>query len=317
MRYPLFFMLENLYMHIDPFSDLLRLMNARSVTSGGLIAGGRWALEIPPPNGVKFWGVARGVCWLKINGAKHPMRLEAGEVVMMTAPRGLVIASELSAPRTALDDMLLTRNGPIAYLGEGDDFFMIGGNVELEHTHADLLLSTLPPYLHITAQSPRSPTLLWLLKQLISESAENLPGASSASSQLAQLLFIQILRAHAESVQHGVPGWLRAVNDKRLAPALRLIHNEPGRTWQLDELARAAAMSRAAFAAYFRSVAGIAPVAYLTAWRIRLAQRALREEQVSLGELAGRLGYGSDSAFSSAFKRLTGVSPKHYRADGR
>lgn len=313
MRYSLVFMRENPNLMIDPFSDLLRLLNARSVASGGLIAGGAWALEVPAPKEVKFWGVARGSCWMNIQGAKTAIRLDAGEVLLMTAPHPLVIASDLQAPRTSLDELLSTREGPIAYLGHGEEVYMIGGNVKLEHANAPLLLGALPPYIHVGAQSPRSPTLLWLLKQLISESAENQPGASAVSSQLAHLMFIQILRAHAESATQQVPGWLRAVSDKRLEPALRLIHNDPARTWQLDELAAAAAMSRAAFAAYFKAVAGIAPVAYLTAWRMRLAQRALREEQVSLAALADRLGYASDSAFSNAFKRLTGMSPKHYR----
>lgn len=313
MLYALVFMLENLFMATDPFSDLLWLMNARTVASGGLIAGGRWALEIPPPKGVKFWGVARGSCLLKIKGVKRPIRLESGEVLLMAAPSSLVIASDLKSPRTTLEDLLRTREGAIAYLGDSDDFFMIGGNVELAVANEDLLLGALPPYIHIRSGSARSETLLWLLKQLICESEENLPGASAASSQLAHLMFIQILRAYVESAPQMLAGWLRVVSNNRLAPALRLIHSDPGRTWQLSELATAAAMSRAAFAAYFKEVAGIAPVAYLTAWRMRLAQRALREERVSLSELGGRLGYSSDSAFSGAFKRFTGLSPKHFR----
>jgi len=231
----------------------------------------------------------------------------------MTAPKSLVIASDFNAPRTTLEDLLRTREGAISYLGASDDFFMIGGSVELAHSNSDLLLGALPPYIHIKAESARSETLLWLLRQLIAESEENLPGASTASSQLAHLMFIQILRAYIEGEPQMLPGWLRAASDKRLAPALRLIHSDPGRTWRLSELATAAAMSRAAFAGYFKDVAGIAPVSYLTAWRMRLAQRALSEERVSLSELAGRLGYSSDSAFSGAFKRFTGLSPKHFR----
>lgn len=311
--YPLLFMLESLIMTIDPFADLLWMMNARTVASGGLIAGGKWALKIPAPDNVKFWGVARGSCWLKIKGVKKAIRLQCGEVVLMTAPQPVVIASDLNAPQTNLEDMLNTREGPIAYLGTGDDFFMIGGNVQLAHANSDLLLNALPAHIHISAASPRSPSLLWLLRHLMDERGEDMPGASAASSQLAHLLFIQILRAHAEDGGQMDAGWFKAVSDKRLAPALRLIHSDPARTWQLNELAVASAMSRASFAAYFKSVAGISPVAYLTAWRMRLAQRALREEHVSLISLADRLGYSSDSAFSNAFKRITGVSPRHYR----
>ncbi|WP_342655380.1 AraC family transcriptional regulator [Pseudomonas sp. F3-2] len=300
-------------MHADPFSDLLWMMNARTVASGGLMAGGRWALDIPAPDNVKFWGVARGSCWLKIKGVRKPIHLQCGEVVLMTAAQPVIIASDLKAPRMALRDLLSSRQGAIAYLGSGEEFFMIGGNVQLAHANADLLLNALAGHVHISAESRRAPSLLWLLNRMIEEREEDMPGASAASSQLAHLLFIQILRAHLEGGGRVDPGWLKAVSDKRLAPALRLIHSDPGRTWPLETLARASAMSRAAFSAYFKSVAGISPVAYLTAWRMKLAERALREERVSLSALAQRLGYGSDSAFSNAFKRLTGVSPSHYR----
>jgi len=104
-----------------------------------------------------------------------------------------------------------------------------------------------------------------------------------------------------------------AVGDRQLAPALKLMHSDPGRSWQLGELAKAAAMSRTTFALHFKEVAGIAPLAYLTAWRMRLAERALREERTPTSVLARSLGYTSESAFNNAFKRVTGQPPKRYR----
>jgi transcriptional regulator GlxA family with amidase domain len=109
-------------------------------------------------------------------------------------------------------------------------------------------------------------------------------------------------------------GWLRALGDKRLAPALRLMHGDPSRAWQLEELARATAMSRTTFALHFKTAAGVGPLTYLTQWRMRLAQRALREENVSVAVLARSLGYTSESAFSHAFKRIIGAPPKRYRS---
>src|SRR5262249_8514110 len=97
--------------------------------------------------------------------------------------------------------------------------------------------------------------------------------------------------------------------DRRLAPALRLMHGEPGRAWQLAELAKAAAMSRTAFALHFKATAGMAPRAYLTAWRMRLAERALREQGTPVAVLAHALGYASGSASTTAFKGLPGKAP--------
>ena len=109
------------------------------------------------------------------------------------------------------------------------------------------------------------------------------------------------------------PGWLRALADPRVAPALRLMHGHPDRAWHLEELARSCAMSRTSFALHFRNVAGVAPLTYLAEWRMRLAERALREEKTPVASVARSLGYTSESAFSNAFKRIIGISPTAYR----
>jgi AraC-like DNA-binding protein len=306
------FMRESLNMLNDPFSDLLQLISARSVLSGGLVAGGSWAIAFPAADTVKFWGVLKGGCWLVMEGEAAPIRVEDGDVFLLSAPRSHVLASDLNATPVDLDQVLQGRVGTIVQHGSGDDFFMIGGKVELQADNGPLLRDALPPLIHVRAGSASTQTLRWLLEQLVQEREELRPGAAVASAQLAHLMFIQILRAHFESGV-GLAGSLRALGDKRLAPALRLMHDDPGRTWQLGELAKAAAMSRATFAAYFKTIAGIAPMAYLTQWRMRLAERVLREEQTSVIVLAQSLGYTSQSAFSNAFKRVTGCSPLHYR----
>jgi AraC-like DNA-binding protein len=93
---------------------------------------------------------------------------------------------------------------------------------------------------------------------------------------LAQLLFIQLLRAHLAASGPLDAGWLRALGDPRIAPALRLMHGEPGRNWPLTELAKACAMSRTTFATHFKAVAGVPPLTYLADWRMRLTGRVWR-----------------------------------------
>ncbi|MEO6677266.1 MAG: AraC family transcriptional regulator [Pseudomonas sp.] len=297
----------------DAFSEFLSLMSARSVMSGGLKAGGKWAISLPASDRIKFWGVARGNCWLVMEGEGEAVRVEEGDVFLLCVPRSHVLASDLETEPVDLAQVLEGRTGVIAHHGQGDEFFMIGGKVELDVESAQLLLDALPPLIHIRGSSSHAPRLHWLLNQLVQEREEDLPGASVATAQLAHLMFIQILRAWLATAEPLTAGWLHAVSDKRLAPALRLMHGEPGRAWQLDTLAKAAAMSRATFAAYFKTVAGIAPMAYLTQWRMRLAVRALRQDQTPVGVLAQSLGYASESAFSHAFKRVTGHSPKRFR----
>ncbi len=125
-----------------------------------------------------------------------------------------------------------------------------------------------------------------------------------------------MLRVHLDTGTEIPSGWLRAIGDRRLAPALRLMHGAPGRAWRLNELAAASAMSRTAFCVHFRSVAGMAPLTWLTQWRMRMARRALIDEKTPITVLAAKLGYASESAFSSAFKRVAGMSPSDYRRAG-
>jgi AraC-like DNA-binding protein len=204
-----------------------------------------------------------------------------------------------------------------AKLGDGSDFAHIGGHVLLDPASGRLLADVLPPWIHVPAASPQATAFRWLLDQLVEERATELPGAQLASAQLAQLLFIQILRAHLKTSDPMPAGWLRAMGDSRIAPALRLMHGDPGRAWHLDELAKACAMSRTTFAFHFRTVAGVAPLTYLTEWRMRLAERALREEVTPVAVVGQSLGYTSESAFSTAFRRVTGNSPKAYRNAAR
>lgn len=301
-------------MTADPFSDVLKIANAQSVVSGGFTAGGPWAIRFPPPSKIKFFGVVKGNCWLRIDGEDLPVGLEAGDVGLLSAQRSFVFAGDLSAVPVDAKRVFTTDVGMIAKLGDGDDCFLIGGHVELDSASGWLLADVLPPLIHVRAASPQATVLQWLLDQLVRERSAELPGASVASAQLAHLMFIQILRAHLETAGPLVGGWLRAVSDKRLAPALRLMHGDPGRSWQLEELAKAAAMSRTTFASHFKTVAGVAPLTYLTQWRMRLAERALREGNTPVSVLAHSLGYTSESAFSNAFKRVTGNAPKRYRS---
>ncbi|MEK6346283.1 MAG: AraC family transcriptional regulator, partial [Burkholderia sp.] len=286
-------MRENPGMLIDPFSDFLSLMGTRSVVSGGLVAGGAWAIAFPRANTVKFWGVVRGHCWIRFEGDTEPIRIESGDVFLLSEPRSHVLGSDLSVTPVDLDAVLEGRVGTIVQHGEGDAFFMIGGMVELSNAASPLLLDALPPLIHVRGTSRQAQALRWLLDQLVGERQAALPGAHIASNQLAHLMFIQILRAHFEAAGTQPAGWLRALGDTRLAPALQLMHDEPGRAWQLPELARAAAMSRATFAAYFKTTAGMSPLAYLTRWRMHLAQRALRESRTHVNLQGGSLGLTS------------------------
>ncbi|WP_322008738.1 AraC family transcriptional regulator [Paraburkholderia sp. J12] len=301
----------------DPLSDFLRLADAQPVVSGGFSAGGPWAIRFPRPDYLKFFALVKGHCWLRIDGNAVPLHVEEGDVFLLTIKQPFVLAADLTAVPQDAAGLFAGKFDKVASLGEGDDCVQIGGHVRLDPTYGERLANVLPPVIHIRAAAKEATVLTWLLGQLVHERKERQPGAALVSAQLAQLLFVQILRAHLQTSESLPCGWLRAISDRRLAPAMSLMHQDPGRCWNLDELAKAAAMSRTSFAVHFKSVAGIGPLTYLTQWRMLLAQRALRTERTRVSVLANHLGYSSESAFSNAFRRVTGISPARYRNASR
>ncbi len=301
-------------MSTDPFSDILKFMNTETVVSGGFSAGGTWAIRFPEMEKIKFSAIVQGSCWLCVDGEETPVHAQAGDLFLLSAQRAFVLASSPTVVPVDAATLFTDDAVTIVTLGDGTGCFQLGGFVHLDPVNGGLLTEVLPALIHVRSTAPQAAILQWVVAQLVQEQTAALPGSSFAATQLAQLMFLQILRAHLASAGDLPPGLLRALSDPLLAPALRLMHGEPGQAWQLTELAQAAAMSRTTFALRFKQAAGVPPLTYLSAWRMRLAERTLREGDIPVADLARSLGYTSESAFSNAFKRATGYAPKRYRS---
>lgn len=308
-----YYLRESPDMTSDPFADILRLTKAEALLTGGFTAGGAWAIRFPARDKIKFSAVVKGSCWVRLEGEPEPALLQAGDVSLLAEKRSFVLASDLSIPPVDALTLFSAVGKSQATLGDGSEFAYLGGHVEFDPSCGSLLMDVLPPWIHLTSASPQAKVFRWLMDQLVAENADALPGKQLVSAQLTQLLFVQILREHLLRASGSSAGWLRALGDPRIAPALVRMHGDPARAWGLDDLAKASAMSRTSFAAHFKAVTGVAPVTYLTEWRMRLAENALREETTPISVLARTLGYASESAFSNAFKRVTGSSPTAYR----
>lgn len=175
------------------------------------------------------------------------------------------------------------------------------------------LRRTLSPVSLIRAATTGGRRIRAHIENLLEEITTRRIGSEFALRQYAQLLLLDVVRAFADDPDLPA-GWLKAYADPRLGPAMSLIHSQAAKPWTLDDLARACAMSRTSFADRFRMVAGTPPTTYLIQWRMLLAKRALRSPDMRIGAVASALGYGSDSAFSTAFKKQEGLSPSQYRA---
>ncbi len=164
---------------------------------------------------------------------------------------------------------------------------------------------------------PPGPASGWIQASIayaLEEAPPAQAGSSVISTRLPELVVIEVLRLHLASAPAADHGWLAALHDPVLAPALALLHREPERRWTVAELASAAAVSRSLLDERFREVLGRSPIKYLTEWRMHLAEELLATTELGVVTVAHRVGYDSEEAFSRAFKRAHGVSPSHWRA---
>ncbi|MFD9701608.1 AraC family transcriptional regulator [Lentzea sp. NPDC059081] len=295
----------------DQLSEVFELVEVRGVLSDGFAVSGPWVVsgELAEES-LKLIASVTGTAELTVDGVDEPLRLEAGDVAVLNGRSWLRLrGGEGDGPPAEL-----VPGEPFAALAGADRAaagnVCIGGRIELNETGRALLLPALPPAGVVRA--PAAPNLRHDLDRVADELIGGRIGSSFAIRQRGQLLALEVMRAFAG--HSALPaGWLRLLADGRLRPALSLMSADPGRPWGLEELARAAGMSRTTFAERFRAAAGMPPLAYLGHWRMLLAQRALRDDDAGIRALAGELGYASESAFSAAFKRVVGEAPAHYR----
>jgi AraC-like DNA-binding protein len=293
----------------DQLSEVFDLVEVRGLLSGGFAVRGPWvsraAIEAP----LKFFAMVSGRARLTTDGVDEPIALEPGDVAILNNRSWLHLEGGIGdGPRREIVPEADFPSTPLI----GADDVLIGGHVDLNPAGDALLLQALPPLGHVRASAASATNLRGSLHRLFEEVTGDRMGSAFAIRQHCQLLLLEVLRAYVDQTELP-PGWLRVLTDERLRPALSLMHAEPGKPWGLEELARAAAMSRTSFAERFQTVAGIPPLTYLNRWRMLLAQRALRDSDVRVGSLAAELGYASESAFSTAFKREVGESPLRYR----
>jgi AraC-like DNA-binding protein len=292
----------------DQLSEVFDLVEVRGVLSGGFAVRGPWVARSPIESPVKFFAVLCGRARLATDGVDGAIELEPGDVAILTNRSWLRLEGGAGdGPRR---EVLPDEDFSAAGADFGSDDVVIGGRVDLNPAGQALLLAALPPLGHVRASAAAG--LRGALDRLFDELTGNRMGSAFAIRQHGQLLLLEVLRAYVDQAELP-PGWLRLLVDERLRPALGLMHADPGKPWRLAELAHAAAMSRTSFAERFRTVAGLPPLAYLNRWRMLLAQRALRDGDVRVGSLAAEMGYASESAFSTAFKREVGESPLRYR----
>lgn len=176
------------------------------------------------------------------------------------------------------------------------------------------LVKTLPRMIHVCdALAAEGGWLGQLIEATLRESSEGRLGGGGILTKLSELIFIEVVRRHAEAQKPAAASWLTGLRDPQVGKALALIHGQPARPWTLHELAREAATSRTILAERFSEHVGMPPMTYLFNWRMQLASRLLSTTAQPIARIAASVGYDSESAFSRAFKRATGSAPTDWR----
>jgi AraC-like DNA-binding protein len=271
---------------------------------------------------IGFHVVTRGSCWAEaVDRSDPPLRLRAGEMVIYPAGDANTMTSAPGLrghPDPALYDRPLDSALPFTITMHSDasaeECHFVCGFLGCDIRPFNPLLEALP----VVVRAPVSPAswqwMAGLLDAAVQATGHGGAGREAMLAKLAELMFVEALRAHLESLPPDARGWIAGLRDPQVGRALQVIHGHPCEVWNLDALARAVSMSRSSFAERFAAYVGMPPMQYLTRWRLQLASRLL-EDGHTVTRAAAAVGYQSESAFTRAFKRHVGLAPGAWRRE--
>jgi AraC-like DNA-binding protein len=302
---------------MDPLSEILAILKPESYLTAGIDAGGEWAIRFGNrPGTIKCHAVTAGGCWLVVDGREAPVRLTAGDCIILPSGSPFMLASNLGLEPVPAHDVLgRARPGDMIVHNEGGNFSFIGTRFEVDSRKAGALLGTLPTLIHLHEAEDRE-ALRWCIAQMMTEMRAGRPGGTLAAQHLAHLMLLQAFRLHLARQASDRVGLLYALADPQLGRAIEAMHADPAHRWTLAELANRAGLSRSVFAQRFRQRIGETPICYLTRWRMMLAKDRLTAGREPLGTIARALGYESENAFNTAFRRVIGCAPRRYARAG-
>ncbi len=328
---------------MDVLSDVLRVIRLSGSVFFTAHFSSPWALDSPNPGLLAcvvlpqaecmalFHVVIDGECWVDCQG-HAAVHITTGDAIIFPHAHSHTMRSRPGVNPMPIRNILPSRPSDellqIKYGGGGEVSRFICGYLACDQRFKPLI-GALPTILLVRSRNDyasveaissdgmqatdlQRPSGDWLnttLRYTIHEASSPRPGNAAMLGRLTELMFLEILRAYMHQLPASQTGWLSGLRDPHVGKALRLMHAEPARRWTVEELAREAATSRSALAQRFTDLLNESPMHYLAGWRIHLAREMLRERACSVQEVAERVGYESEAAFSRAFKRLVGHSP--------
>jgi AraC-like DNA-binding protein len=297
---------------MDALAAIVTLLRPRTVLSKAVHGGGRWGVRYPAFGGPSFAVVLKGPCWLAVDGVPATM-LGTGDFVLFPATPGFTLASDPEVTPRPMHPTPFEQHVDEVVHGDASTeptVRLLGGYFAFDPINASLLVDLLPSMLHIRATDPAIDSVAPIVELIRRETRQERAGQALVLTRLAEVLLVEALRSAPADLH--TTGLLAGLRDPQLAAALRGIHTQTANPWTLVTLAREASMSRSSFAERFARAIGMTPLNYVLQWRIAVAKNLLAREQLSVAEVALAVGYQSASAFSTAFSRETGRSPKEF-----
>jgi AraC-like DNA-binding protein len=313
---------------MDTLSDVLRAVRLTGAVFFDVHASEPWVAEAPPGRAIvgaifpgvehliSYHVVARGECWGHVLG-EPPRRLLAGDVIVF--PHGDPHVMSSAPGMRGTPDLTLYRppaDGRLPFtlsMGSArpNPARLVCGFLGCDARPFNPLLAALPPAMHVSDDG--SSAIGLLVRMAIAESEQVRLGAECMLDRLSELMFVDVVRRYLETLPADRTGWLAGLRDPFVGRALGALHGTPARPWTLESLAREVGLSRSALAERFTEYVGQPPMQYLTNWRMQLAANHLMSGHDSVAEVADRVGYESEAAFSRAFKKIVGVPPGQWR----
>lgn len=317
----------------DTLSEVLRAVRLTGAVFFAVDASAPWVAETPAANElrphimpgvehvIEYHVVTSGSCWGGLVDGTA-VKLEAGDVIVF--PQGDAhVMSSAPGMRGLHDQATLERAHasrlPIAVRidgGQEQRTEVICGFLGCDARPFNPLLATLPRVLHVP-RGASDGVIDQFVKVALAESTAPRAGGECVLARLSELLFVEVVRRYLATLPAENVGWLAGLRDESIGRVLGKLHERPTHDWSLEELGREVGMSRSVLAERFVHFVGVPPMQYLAQWRMQLASSLLSNTSLTLAEIAERVGYGSETALSRAYKRWVGVAPAEWRRGKR
>ena len=317
---------------MDVLSDVLRAVRLTGALYFDMNARAPWIAETPPmasicskvmpdfEHVICFHMMLDGEGWAQLaDESEPPIKVVSGDAVLFPGGDPHYMASELGKRSTPYLPMFYRptdRALPFVmreFGGDGQSARFVCGYLGSDARPFNPIVTALPRMLHVRGSTVSGRLTGDLIRVALRETEAPTAGGETILSKLSELMFLQAVRQHIDSLPSESTGWLAGLRDPSVGVALRLMHGQPAQAWTLESLAREVGMSRSVFTDRFTRIMGVPAMQYLGNWRLQLAARLLERQRLSIARAAAEVGYESEAAFNRAFKKQVGVPPGAWR----